>query len=539
MAINDSPKRLKVYLPLVFAVLLGGGFYLGTILNFSGNGSTIFIQKKSPYNKVNSVLNYVEQEYVDTVNQADLIETTITQMLANLDPHSSYIPAKELKEITEPLEGNFEGIGIEFNVLRDTIRVVSVVPGGPSEQLGILAGDKIVQIDGKSVAAIKISNNEVRKKLKGKRGTKVTVGIQRKGAHEILDFIIIRGTIPIYSVDVAYMLNAKTGYIKISRFAETTFAEYISAFEKLRAKGMENMILDLRGNGGGLLEIAVELADEFLPEREMIVYTQGKNQPKEDHYATNKGKFEKSKLVALIDEESASASEILAGAIQDNDRGLIVGRRTFGKGLVQRQTMFRDSSAMRLTVARYYTPSGRCIQKPYGKGLENYYSEEAKRYENGQLMHADSIHFSDSLKYKTLKGRTVFGGGGIMPDVFVPLDTTGRTRYLSELFMKGLFNQFAYDYLDKERKNVETMGAERFFTGFFVNKNLFNDFIAYAEKNNLKRNQQQIRKSEKLIKNYLKAVIARGVWGNDSFYPILNLNDNILHQAMEEISKME
>ncbi|MBI4930189.1 MAG: S41 family peptidase [Bacteroidetes bacterium] len=529
-------NRAKIYLPIIFSLLLAIGIFIGSKLNFSNQIPIRFLQsEKKSSDKINSVLNFIEEEYVDTVNKTILEEKAIADLLQNLDPHSVYITAKEVQEMREPLEGNFEGIGIEFNIIKDTIRVISVVAGGPSEQLGIQAGDKIVKIEGKLAAGVKIKNKDVLGKLRGKGGTEVTVSIMRGYAKKLIDYTITRGTIPIYSVEVAYMLDKKTGYIKVSRFAETTYDEFLEHTSTLRSKGMQNLILDLRGNGGGLLSTAVKICDEFLEKGQVIVYTEGKSHPKETIKATSKGILTETKLIVLIDESSASASEIVAGAIQDNDRGVIVGRRSFGKGLVQRETMFSDSSSIRLTVARYYTPTGRCIQKPYGKDLEDYYSEEYNRYQNGELMHKDSIHQKDTLKYKTPKGKIVYGGGGITPDIFIPLDTVGRTPFLTELFVKGVINQFCFDYADKNRTKLSKMELENFRKTFVVDGNILNDFYALSNKMGIKSNQDA-ETSQELIKNLLKASIARQIWRNDGFYPILNEDDKVIKKA-EEIFK--
>ncbi len=523
-------NRWKIFLPIIFGILIATGIFIGSQLNFSANRINFLQPQKKSSDKLNNVLNFIEQEYVDTINKKSLVEKAIVSMLQNLDPHSVYLTPQEVKEMREPLEGNFEGIGIEFNIIKDTIRVISAIAGGPSEQLGIQAGDKIVKIEGKNAAGIKIKNKDVLGKLRGKGGTKVNVTIMR--GKKFIDYTITRDKIPIYSVDAGYMLNKKTGYIKVSRFAETTYEEFLEKASHLRSQEMENLILDLRGNGGGLLSTAVKICDEFLEKGKVIVYTEGKSHPKETIYSTDKGILTDTKLIVLIDESSASASEIVAGAIQDNDRGTIVGRRSFGKGLVQRETMFADSSAIRLTVARYCTPTGRCIQKPYGKDLEDYYSEEYNRYQQGELMHADSIHQKDTLRYKTPNGKFVYGGGGITPDIFVPLDTIGRTPYLNELFVKGAFNQFSFDYADKNRKKLSAMDAKTFQSTFSIDENLFSEFISYSEKLGVKTNSREKEISKALIKNFLKASIARQIWGNDGFYPILNEEDKVIVKAL-------
>lgn len=526
-------NRLKIVLPLIFAILLAAGIFIGSKLNFSDQSpARFFMAERRASDKLNQVLNYIEDEYVDTIQKDELVEKAIMEMLHNLDPHSVYLTPKEVTAMHEPLEGNFEGIGIEFNIIQDTIRVISVISGGPSESAGLQAGDKIVKIEGKNAAGIKIRNSDVLSKLRGKGGTKVTISIQRGRSSQLTEYTITRGTIPLYSVDVSYMLSDKTGYLRVSRFAETTHEEFLEHAGKLRAAGMENLVLDLRGNGGGLLSTAIRICDEFLDKDEVIVYTEGKAHPRETVKATRKGILTETRLFVLIDESSASASEIVAGAVQDNDRGTIIGRRSFGKGLVQREAMFSDSSAIRLTVARYYTPTGRCIQKPYDKGLQDYFSEEYSRYESGELMNEDSIQQKDSLRYVTPKGKVVYGGGGIRPDIFIPLDTIGRTAFLTDLFNKGAFNQFSFDYADRNRKKLEAMGAEAYRKDFKISDLQRNEFYELAVKLGVKLDSKQEAESRKLIDNYLKATIARQIWRNDGFYPILNEEDKAVLKAL-------
>ncbi|MBI2271615.1 MAG: S41 family peptidase [Bacteroidetes bacterium] len=524
----NSSKRF-IYLPLVFALLLVLGIYIGYRYSFINNPTTT-----ANNDKIAKLLSYIQKRYVDTVNQTQLEDKALNTLLQNLDPHSSYVTAKEAQAMNEPLQGNFGGIGIEFNIIKDTIRVVSAISGGPSEALGIQAGDMIVKIEGKSAAGVRITNQQVIGKLRGESGSKVNISVKRRGVKKLIDFSIIRGEIPIYSIDAAYMIDTKTGYIKVSRFGATTYDEYMKAFRDLRKKGLSSLILDLRGNPGGYLNAAVMLADEFLEAGKEIVHTQGRSERKKVHTATIKGEFEKNKLIILIDEGSASASEIVAGAIQDNDRGTIIGRRSFGKGLVQEEKEFDDGSAVRLTIARYYTPTGRCIQKSYEGGVEAYYSEEIDRYNTGELQNADSIKFNDSLKYKTPAGKIVYGGGGIMPDVFVPLDTTGRTIYLSEVTYSGLLTQFAFDYADRNRTQLKEYGTfERFNKTFIVSDQLLEEFILFAEKGKVKRRETEIKRSAAIIKIQLKALIARNTWNSRGYYPVVHSIDNAFRKAVE------
>jgi carboxyl-terminal processing protease len=530
----NRPK-FYVYLPVIFALVLVLGMLIGSTFSPNRGTSLLSVNPGNQFNKIEEILHYVSDQYVDTINEKQLTEKTITDMLQNLDPHSSYLTAEELRANDEPLLGNFDGIGIEFNIVEDTIRVLTAIAGGPSEKVGIQAGDKIIEVEGKKVAGIKITNKEVLAKLKGERNTKVKVGILRRGKSKLLHFTITRGIIPIYSVDVAYMVDPQTGYIKISRFGQDTYNEYMKAFEKLQKQGMKQLIVDLRGNGGGYLSTAVSIADEFLAEGKEIVYTIGKARPRTDYRASADGKFESGKLVILIDDGSASASEILAGAMQDNDRATIVGRRSFGKGLVQEQSKFSDGSGMRLTIARYYTPTGRCIQKTYSNGLDDYYKEEYNRYNSGEMESADSIKSDSTLKFKTPGGKIVYGGGGIVPDVFVPLDTTGRTHYLAEVIYNGLVNDFAFDYADKHRVKLksEHPTIESFNDGFTITPEIIRSFVAYAEKNGVKPNEKQEKISEPIIKLQLKALIARNIWGNSGFYPVLHKEDDVLKKALE------
>ncbi|MEO8085886.1 MAG: S41 family peptidase [Bacteroidota bacterium] len=531
--------KIRIWLPFIFASLLAIGIYVGMKLNEPFNNKKSFFSfRTGQFNKINDVVNYISQEYVDTVNQKKLVESTIEDMLHQLDPHSAYIPAEDLQAMNEPLEGNFDGIGVEFHVQQDTIMVVTSVSGGPSDQLGIRSGDRIVQVEGKNVAGIHITNTQVTQLLRGPSGTKVKVGIYRRGNSALVEYAITRGKIPVFSVDVAYMLDDKTGYIKVSHFAERTYEEYIDAFSKLKEKGLQSLILDLRGNPGGYLKTAIQIADEFLPEGKLIVYTQGHARPKESFNASARGFFERGKLIVLIDEGSASASEIVSGAVQDWDRATVVGRRSFGKGLVQEQSSFPDGSAIRLTIARYYTPTGRSIQKPYSAGYDEYENELFERMKKGEFSSSDSVHFSDSLKFKTPGGKIVYGGGGIMPDIFVPLDTIGISPFFNEANGKGLIVQYAYDFLDIHRKNITAQFADfsAYKKNFSIDNEAYSRFVEYALKNGVKKEEKGEAYSSTIIRTQLKALIARQIWKNDGFYPIIQELDVTLKKA-EELMK--
>lgn len=532
---------IKKLYPLFFALVLIAGILLGSQMNttFFKQPSFLF-SSRNQFNKLTDVINYIQQEYVDTIQQKYLVETGIEEILKHLDPHSAYIPEEELKSTNEPLEGNFDGIGVEFHIQEDTIMVVSPIAGGPSEMAGIMPGDRIIKVDGKNVAGIGITNSMVMEKLRGPGNTKVKVGILRRNTTKILEFNLTRGKIPIFSVDVSFMVNDKTGYIKISRFAANTYDEYMEAFGKLKKSGMEALILDLRGNPGGYLDAASKLADEFLPDGKLIVYTQGKSRPKTSYRATVSGSFEKGKMVVLIDEGSASASEIIAGALQDWDRAEIIGRRSYGKGLVQEQTVLPDGSAIRLTIARYYTPTGRCIQKPYKNGVEAYHNELNDRVKHGELETADSISFADTLKYKTPSGKIVYGGGGIMPDIFISLDTSGYSAYYSVTAGSGYLNQFAYDFVDNNRKELSKYNSfTDFNTHFDARTSMIGQFNEKAQKEGIKKSEieQGMKISGDLIANQLKAFTARQLYGNDGFYPVLMQTDKTFIKAVEWLSK--
>lgn len=512
--------------------------------------------------KLSNAMSAISSLYVDSINDKKLVETALTSILKELDPHSSYIPKEEVERVNEPLEGSFEGVGIQFQLLEDTLLVVQTIAGCPAEKVGVLPGDRIIYIDEELIAGVKMQNSDIMKRLRGKKGTEVTVKIQRGEKQELLVFKIIRDKIPIYSVDATYMIGKDIGYIKINNFGSTTVTEFQKALATLQKAGMKSLILSLQGNGGGYLNAAIQLSDEFLSANKLIVYTQGLNQPRTDAESTAVGRFEKGKLIVLVDEYSASASEIVSGALQDWDRAIIVGRRSFGKGLVQRQFPLIDGSMMRLTTARYYTPTGRSIQKPYKDGTDKYEHDLLDRYNNGELLHADSIHFPDSLRYQTLNlKRNVYGGGGIMPDIFVPLDTTKYTSLHRKLVALGIVNKVCVQYIDKNRAELKKKYStfEKFKANYEVSDELFNQLITVGEKEIAKIDSIQLEKSKKsnfkleskpttekakidstkyetskpLIKLQLKALIARDLWEQNEFYQIMDADNESLLKAIE------
>jgi carboxyl-terminal processing protease len=532
MKYNNSDR--SILLPILLALSLVAGILIGIYL--PGKNSNQPQSTLRPRNdKINSILNIIESDYVDSVNRSDLVETAIPAILKKLDPHSVYIPAKDLARANEPLQGNFDGIGISFNLLTDTILVISTIPGGPSEKLGLLAGDKIIFVDDSLVAGKNLSEERVMGMLKGPRGTTVRIKLLRKGVRDLIPFEIKRDKIPINSVEISYMINDRTGYVKIANFALTTFDEFMKNMNELRDKGMTSLILDLRQNSGGVMESAINIADQFLKEGQMIVFTKGRAQPKNEARATGKGDFKKEDLIILIDEWSASASEILAGAIQDNDRGTIIGRRSFGKGLVQEPMLFADGSGIRLTIARYYTPTGRSIQKPYNNGFDNYFDDLNSRYEHGEFEVPDSIHFSDSLKYITPGGKIVYGGGGIMPDVFVPLDTSGISPYF--LAVRPLIYRFALKYTEKNRENLKKQTDTGQMQKYLNKEGLLNQFIKFASDNGIKKDPEGLKISGNLMQIQLNAYIARNILDNKGFYPILGEIDSTLQYAVRYLKK--
>ena len=514
-------------------LIVGIALLLAGVQSFRSTAQIRENQVKEQTVKYQRLMALIDAFYVDTVNLQKLTEDAIIKVLADLDPHSVYITKEEVDEMNEPLEGGFYGIGIQFNISKDTLRVVSVVPGGPSEKVGLLAG-KIVAVDGENIAGVKLSNTEVRKKLKGEKGTAVNVEVLRK--NDKMDFKIIRDKIPIYSVDAAYMLDKTTGYIKISRFAATTIEEFEAAVKKLQAQGMKDMILDLQRDGGGYMGAAIGVSDNLLDAKKLIVYTDGLSSGRREEYSTASGLFKDGRVVVLIDENSASASEIVSGAIQDWDRGLIVGRRSFGKGLVQRQLPLTDGSMVRLTISHYYTPSGRCIQKPY-KGVD-YRGELYDRYERGEMINADSISVNDTVKYYTkVKNRVVYGGGGIIPDVFVPLDTTISYLYLNRLAAKNVIGEYLMNYIDKNREQLKKKYPkfEKFKEEFVVSDAMIDDIVKAGTEAGVEKDEKWLEKLMPSFKMHIKALIARDIWDMNEMYQIMNQDDAILNRGWQTL----
>jgi carboxyl-terminal processing protease len=497
------------------------------------------LDEKKTTRKIGTLIYYINNYYVDTLDMPGLVEKSIVATLKQLDPHSAYISEKNVKKANEPLVGSFEGVGITFQLFNDTILVISPVPGGPSDKVGIQAGDKIIKVDGEDAFGEDITNQWVMDHLRGKKGTRVDVSIQRTGSKELLEFTIIRDKIPLFSLDAAFMLDKHTGYIKLNRFAKDSKKEFDKALDSLKKEGLQNLIFDLRGNGGGYLGTAMKIADEFLKDGELIVYTKGIHQPRQELDATTDGGFEKGKLIILVNEGSASASEIVTGAVQDWDRGLVIGRRTFGKGLVQRPFPLPDGSVVRLTVAHYYTPSGRCIQRPYDQGVEKYYAELNERMKHGELYHRDSIHFPDSLQYETKNGRIVYGGGGIMPDIFVPFDSTRFNNFYSALIRKGVYNTFVNNYLDDHRREMEKKfkTIEAYKNRFEVTDEMFEDLLDLAKEKKVTINQSELTPNIDYYKLQLKALIGRNLFNQNAYFYILAPMDVEINKALEVMSE--
>lgn len=537
---KKEPLYSYKWLPIWVAIALVAGMWIGS---WNSNSSEYQLYDTYDYeysrrNNFNTVLHVIEQQYVDSVNSKELTDKAMNNIIKELDPHSAYIPAEDLESFNEELEGSFSGIGIQFNLLNDTINVVDVISGGPSERSGLLPGDRIIMVDDSTYAGEGISNEKVMKALRGPKASIVKLGIKRHGEKELLEFEIERGDIPLHSIDAAYMIEPGIGYIIVSKFARTTFEEFLVALARLRSEGAESYIIDLRGNSGGYMDAAINMVNEFMHRDQLIVYTEGRAFPREDAVANGMGSFKDEQLIILTDEWSASSSEIFAGAIQDNDRGLIVGRRTFGKGLVQNQVPLPDGSAIRLTIARYHTPSGRCIQKEYTMGEgDDYELDILNRYNRGEFFNADSIKQHTDTVYTTAGGRTVYGGGGIMPDIFIPSDTSHVTPYYTSVINKSLLYKYAFEYVDKNRENLsEARNAEELLAMLDSNK-MLNDFIKYASENGVKPQYNEINTSRNELIKLLRAYIARDIVGDEAFYSIFMSDDIVIEEACRLIKE--
>ena len=527
---------LIVFLSVVLGLLLGN--LLARRAEIRGpQGDFSFLSREFSNNKLDEVLSLIDQQYVDSIDVNELTEEMMVDLIAKLDPHSVYIPAADLENVNSELEGSFSGIGVQFNIQNDTITIVSVISGGPSEKVGLLAGDRIVEVNDTAFTGKKVTNEKVMKKLRGKDNTKVKLGIRRHGTAEKLTYTVTRGEIPVNSVDVSYIIAPQTGFIKVSKFAATTYSEFLNAIADLRAKGARKYIIDLRENSGGFMDQAINMVNEFLPANQMIVYSEGKAYPRYEARATGKGSLISAPVVVLIDEFSASASEIFAGAIQDNDRGTVIGRRSFGKGLVQQQMDLTDGSAVRLTVARYYTPSGRSIQKPYENGkADDYELDILNRYMHGEIDNKDSVQLKDTLKYKTLKGRTVYGGGGIMPDIFVSRDTSEYSTYLNKVVNYGYLYQFAFQYSDQHRNTLKAFRDWQKMETHLNTQNLLAEFVKFAGTKGVKPTGRDLAISGKFIQRQLNAYITRNIIGENGFYPLFYKDDKTILKAIDVLA---
>ena len=525
---NDSNKGMPFYLSLCVVF----GIFLGAFLTYHFSGNRLNVINTGGTKKLNTVLKIIEDQYVDSVDLNDLIEKSLPEMLAELDPHSVYISAKDVNMANDDLRGSFSGVGIEFVIRDDTIRIQNVIAGGPSEQAGLQAGDKIVSVDGQPFVGKDVTNDEAMRKLKGPKGSKVKIGVLRYKQSEPKYFTVTRDDITMKSVSVTYMLDNQTGYIKVKNFGENTYFEFLSSLAYLYDQGMKNLIIDLCDNTGGYMESAIAIVNEFLPKNQTIVYTEGRKQPRKDFKSDGHGSFQTIPLVVLINEISASAAEIFAGAIQDNDRGTIIGRRSFGKGLVQQPISLDDGSMIRLTIARYYTPSGRCIQKPYTPGNKDYEEDLMSRYLNGEFFSQDSIKHTGPA-YHTRIGREVYGGGGITPDIFVPEDTVNVTSYYKEAFMSGLILQYAFDYTDDHRSELKPFKSMKSLLSYLKGKNLVEDFVVYAEKNGLQRRNLLIEKSHKLLEKYIFSRIIYNMLDEEAWVEFINMDSPSIIKAKE------
>lgn len=534
-----STSNSSRFTPLIIAISVVVGILIGTFYAKHYGGNRLGIINGSS-NKLNALLRVIDDQYVDTVNMKDLVEKAMPQILAELDPHSVYIPAQNLEEVNSELEGSFSGVGIQFTIQDDTIHVNSVIKGGPSEKVGMMAGDRIVMVNDSLFVGKGLTNEKAMRNLKGPKGSQVKLGVKRNGEKDLLDFTITRGDIPQNTIDAAYMLNDKFGYVQVSKFGRTTHVELLNALAMLNHQGCEGLIIDLRENTGGYMEAATRMVNEFLPEGKLIVYTEGRKYPRMEEYANGTGSCQNMPLIVLVDEGSASASEIFAGAIQDNDRGTIVGRRSFGKGLVQQPIDFSDGSAVRLTIARYYTPSGRCIQRPYESGKDSKYEMDwINRYEHGEFFSKDSIKVNKDLRYSTNLGRPVYGGGGIMPDVFVPQDTTGVTSYLIDVSNRGLIIQFSFRYTDQNRQKMQQYEDEESLKKYLLRQNIVEQFIRFADSKGIKRRNLLIQKSHKLLEKYLCGNIIYNMLGREQYIRYLNHDDETVKKALDILERGE
>lgn len=522
--------KAQIRLPILLALSISAGIWIGaTFAEPKGNQNDL----RAALYKLQEIMTYINRDYVDSVNTNELVEFGINKMLEHLDPHSSYIPARDASLAQSQLEGEFDGIGVEFGIIRDTIYVVAPLTGGPSEALGIQSGDQIIKVDGKNVAGIGITNRDVFDYLRGPRGSKVVVDIKRKNNSELISYEITRDKIPQYSINASYMVDNEIGYIKVTRFAATTYEEFKNSVNELKGKGMKKLILDLQGNPGGYMGAAINMADELLGDRDLIVSQEGKvTQYSQKAFAFRPGMFEEGSVIVLINEGSASASEILAGAVQDNDRGLIVGRRSFGKGLVQMPIDLSDGAELRLTIARYFTPSGRSIQKPYDDNYEAYERDWINRYEHGEFFSADSIKFNDSLKYETKKGRTVYGGGGIMPDYFVPLDTTMNSAYVARLFNTDASREFILDFVNKNKANFTGMSLDQYYNTYKVSDAMLMELTEYGKKNKVEFDAKDYNKSKEYLRILVKAHLGRQLYDDNAFYKVINDINEVYQQAL-------
>ena len=526
------------FMPLLMALCVVVGILIGTFYanHFSGNRLNII---NSGSNRLSNLLHIVDDQYVDKVNIDSLVDMAIPQILADLDPHSVYIPAKDAQAVADDLKGSFSGVGIEFTIRKDTIRVQNVVKNGPAQRAGILAGDKIVSVDGKPFVGKVVTQDEAMRRLKGPKDTKVKIGVERYGQKKVKYFTVTRGEIPQRSITATYMLDKNTGYIKIKNFGETTYPELLIALAQLSQEGFSNLVIDLRDNGGGYMNSAVQMANEFLPKNKLIVYMQGRKSPRQDFRSDGHGSYQKIPLVVLINEASASASEIFAGAMQDNDRATIIGRRSFGKGLVQQQLGFPDGSMIRLTIARYYTPSGRCIQKPFKPGdNQDYDNDLLTRYQHGEFFSQDSIKHTGPA-YHTSIGRTIYGGGGITPDIFVAEDTLGMTSYYKQAAMSGLILQYAFNYTDNNRRKLNTFGSMTDMSKYLIGQNTVEQFAAFADKNGLKRRNLMIRKSHKLLERFINSRIIYNILDEQAWTEYINQDDPTIATALRVFERKE